>query len=341
MHFSPNTRSTSLFQTSKPGSALQPNSDASAVWHSPEHMVLVVYDGVSRSLRGGTAARLVVDTILEACETQTDWSDPLAAAREWTGLAHDTVVRRCHGEGLCTLVLAVVSETTVRDTYAGDSSCLSISPTGDAKVLTKPHRGSVLRMQNGAPVFHNGMPIFDHGLTRAIGQLEPLEADEFHCSLSPGDWIACFSDGIDERRLELFVRQQPVTTDTVEAFVAECASHSRDDATLILFRPLALAPGLRHELGRELHRYRDLDDEARNSLIERLDHPLAGELVAEMFEAYHTEEDDGRACRLARLLIRQGALDRPAVIALLDKAVLRRQAGTCAALKRTLALWPG
>ncbi|MDD5630424.1 MAG: hypothetical protein PHI13_00135, partial [Methylococcales bacterium] len=250
---------------------------------------------------------------------------------------HQAVSQQFNQEGLSTLVLAIVSGTDVWGAYAGDSLCLLAPQMGETVCLTEPHQRSVLRMLNGKPVLRDGMPIFDKGLTQALGQPGPLHTDTFTAKLPPASWLACFTDGVDEHLLDNFLRNGVINTVTVEAFVAESARHTNDDATLVLFQS---APDTdRLQLADRMANYARFDSDTKDRLLGQFDRTLLAGHYADILAAYHTEDDDRRASQLARLLLTSGELEHQTAVGMLTEAVLRRQSETCQELKRALAFW--
>lgn len=186
------------YQCTQQGPTSVKNSDRGAFWLSDTHTVICVCDGVSSSRFSDKAAILAVKTVIDACPQESDWSNPALLADQWAQSAHDAVKQAYHSEGLCTLVLAIIFESSVWGIYAGDSLCLTLDLSGEMTLLTEPHQKSVVRMMNGKTVMQDGMPIFDKGLTQALGQSGPLQTDHFTVTLKPNIFLACFSDGVDE-----------------------------------------------------------------------------------------------------------------------------------------------
>jgi serine/threonine protein phosphatase PrpC len=317
------------------------NSDAMAVTECGGLVVAVVCDGVSSAPRASDAARLTVQIVMDACQRQLDWSDPLGLAEDWALAAHSLVADRFGHSGLCTLVLAIVGTDHLWGTHVGDSTCLVIRRGSGITRLTEPHRKGVLRRLNGQPVLLHGMPVFDQGLTRAIGQSDPLVPDRFEQVLTHGDWVACFTDGVEDEAVEDIVRQGQVTAEGVKMLVERCARNTNDDATLILLQSAETIDW--DALLRGLADYARLDAEEREGLIGRLqDAPFgaAGATAGDgLLQAYAAECADGRAARLARLVLAAGRPERRAVEQMLDQAILRRQNTTARVLKAALSAW--
>lgn len=329
------------YQNSCQGATSVVNSDAMAVTECGGLVVAVVCDGVSSAPRASDAARLTVQTVMDACQRQLDWSDPLGLAEDWALAAHSLVADRFGHSGLCTLVLAIVGTDHLWGTHVGDSTCLVIRRGSGITRLTEPHRKGVLRRLNGQPVLLHGMPVFDQGLTRVIGQSTPLVPDRFEHVLTHGDWVACFTDGVEDEAVEDIVRQGQVTAEGVKMLVERCARNTNDDATLILLQSAETIDW--DALLRGLADYARLDAEERECLIGRLqDAPfgVAGATAGDgLLQAYAAECADGRAARLARLVLAAGRPERRAVEQMLDQAILRRQNTTARVLKAALSAW--
>jgi hypothetical protein len=212
-------------------------------------------------------------------------------------------------------VLVIVGEDSLWGVHVGDSTCAVVARGGGLTRLTEPHRKSVLRRLNGQPVLLHGMPVFDQGLTRVVGQAEPLVLDSFERALVRGDWVACFTDGVEEEGVEGIVRQGQVTAEGVKILVEQCARSTNDDATLILMQ---CAESIDWDsLLSRLTDYARLDSDQRERLIDRLqDAPLAaaGATAGDgLLQAYAAQCADGRAAGLARLVLAAGRPERRAV----------------------------
>jgi serine/threonine protein phosphatase PrpC len=329
------------FQATCQGATSVANSDASAVIGCGDRVLAVVCDGVSSAPRGGDAARLTVQAVMDACQHQEDWSDPLGLAEDWVLTAHASVAARFGHSGLCTLVLAIVGKDRLWGVHVGDSTCVIVGRGGGTNRLTEPHRRGVLRRLNGQPVVLHGMPVFDQFITRVVGQSEPLVLDGFEHALAHGDWVACFTDGVEEERVEGYVRHGQVTREGVKLLVEQCARSTDDDATLVLIQSAETIDW--DSLLSRLADYARLDAEQREHLIDRLqDAPLPGagaEAGVGLRQAYAAEVTDGRAARLARLVLAAARPDHRTVEQMLDQALLRRQTLTARALKTALSAW--
>ncbi|MEQ1546000.1 protein phosphatase 2C domain-containing protein [Methyloglobulus sp.] len=326
-----------LYQSTQQGPISVKNSDRGAFWSSDTHTVICVCDGVSSSRYSDKAAGLAVVTVIDACSQENDWSSPALLADKWAQSAQDAVKQTYNSDGLCTLVLAIISGNSVWGIYAGDSLCLTLDLSGEITLLTEPHRKSVVRMMNGKTVMQDGMPIFDKGLTQALGQPGLLHTDHFTVTLKPFMVVACFTDGVDETQLAQFLRRGAVNQETVAEFVKEAAVFTNDDATLVLYQSPPDAASLK--LADDMANYALLDAESRASLLEQFNLPLSEQLAGCLFAAFKAEDDDSRALRLARLLLNFNELTREMAIKMLDSAVSRRQAETSEAIKKVLVFW--
>jgi serine/threonine protein phosphatase PrpC len=325
------------YHSTQQGPTSVKNSDRGAFWSSDTHTVICVCDGVSSSRYSDKAATLAVKTVIDACSRENDWGNPALLADKWAQSAQDSVKQEYNSDGLCTLVLAIISGNSVWGIYAGDSLCLTLDLSGEMTLLTEPHRKSVVRMMNGKTVMQDGMPIFDKGLTQALGQPGPLHTDHFTVTLKPHMFLACFTDGVDETQLAQFLRRGAVNCETVAAFVKEAAVFTNDDATLFLYQSPPDAASLK--LADEMVNYALLDPESRASLLEQFNLPLSDQLAGCVFVAFKAEDDDSRALRLARLLLNFNELKREIVVKMLDSAVSRRQAETSEAIRKKLVFW--
>ena len=102
---------------------------------------------------------------------------------------------------------------------------------------------------------------------------EPLVLDSFERALVRGDWVACFTDGVEEEGVEGIVRQGQVTAEGVKILVERCARSTNDDATLILLQSVETIDW--DALLRGLADYARLGAGEREGLIGRLqDAPL-------------------------------------------------------------------
>jgi serine/threonine protein phosphatase PrpC len=328
---------TRYYQFTQQGPTSAKNSDRHGYYSSDTNTVICVCDGVSSSRYSDKAATLAVKTIIDACSQENDWSNPSLLVDKWAQAAHDAVKQTYNSEGLCTLVLAIISGSSLWGIYAGDSLCLTLDLSGEVMLLTKPHQKSVIRMMNGKTVMRDGMPIFDKGLTQALGQPGPLHTDHFTVTLKPNMFLACFTDGVDETQLAQFLRRGAVNQETVTEFVKEAAVFTNDDATLFLYRSPPDAASLK--LADDMANYELFNPESRASLLERFNLPLSEKLAGCLFAAFKAEDDDSRALRLARLLLNLNELNRDMVIQMLDSAVSRRQAETSEAIKKVLVFW--
>lgn len=328
---------TRYYQSTRQGPTSVKNSDRGAFWSSDTYAVICICDGVSSSRYSDKAATLAVKTVIDACSQENDWSNPALLADKWAQSAQDAVKQAYNSEGLCTLVLAIISGNSVWGIYAGDSLCLTLDLSGEMTLLTEPHRKSVVRMMNGKTVMQDGMPIFDKGLTQALGQPGPLHTDYFTVTLKSNMFLACLTDGVDETQLAQFLRRGAVNQATVTEFVKEAAVFTNDDATLFLYQSPPDAVSLK--LADDMANYALLDPESRASLLEQFNLPLSEQLAGCLFAAFQAEDDEGRALRLARLLLNFNELKREMVIKMLDSAVSRRQVETSEAIKKKLVFW--
>lgn len=181
------------------------------------------------------------------------------------------------------------------------------------------------------------MPIFDKGLSQALGQPKPLDSDSFTATLVPNNYLACFTDGIEEKDMAQFLMQGQVNEATVTSFVKNSAISTNDDATLLLYQfpPDAAA----NQMAVDMQNYSTLSNEARTEMLGNFNLPITPELVAAIQQAFDIEGEDWNALRLVGLLIKSQAIEKNDLSKMLTTAIRRGQHKTGDKIKNALFLW--
>ncbi|HEX9784163.1 MAG TPA: protein phosphatase 2C domain-containing protein [Opitutaceae bacterium] len=162
-----------------------------------DYGVFAVADGVGGMPGGDVASAAAVEAVREALKTEG--VSALADLSKLAGLAHRAVRRAADdfpGEGIATtFTLACIADGMVRVVHIGDSFAMLVRD-GQCRALTREHNVENERsdIQSLAPF----PPRYRYALTRVLGQLEPLVADEFKEKLQPGDWLIVATDGLTD-----------------------------------------------------------------------------------------------------------------------------------------------
>ncbi len=202
-------------------------------------ILCLVADGLGGYAGGEIAASMAVDEVLAGVAGGVDLTAAIAAA-------NGAIYRRASSEPAyaamaTTIVSALISERTARYAYVGDSRIYLIRD-GVASQLTTDHSWVAEEVRAGRLTPEEARRSTSRNLvTRALGMLPEVPADEGSCRMDAGDAIVLCSDGV----------HGAVTDDEIAAACAEPAEDAcrrlislanqrggNDNATVIVARVL-------------------------------------------------------------------------------------------------------
>ncbi len=204
-------------------------------------VVLAVADGVSSCPCDWFASKIACDTVNEVfAESQENYTSRMINAAKQAHLNIQETAGSCRGM-LTSLSLAVwdmeFDEVCVLN--IGDSR-IYLGPETDLRQITQDDTTSVLVKRSSLVLFNDGMPVFMRGVTRSLGQREPLSyAIKIH-DFAKNDVLILVSDGISKDELftcelkQIFCEND--LSDKLQQFVRNKSEKNKDDATLVILR---------------------------------------------------------------------------------------------------------
>lgn len=119
-------------------------------------------------------------------------------------------------------------------------SRIYLGPETDLRQITQDDTTSVLVKRSGLVLFNDGMPVIMRGVTRSLGQREPLSnAIKIH-DFTKDDLLILVSDGISKDELftselkQIFCEND--LSHKLQQFVRNKSEKNKDDATLVILR---------------------------------------------------------------------------------------------------------
>lgn len=214
--------------------------DSFVVEHLEEEqmLLLLVADGVSTSPCDWKASEVACETAVKKFETAIgDIPARMKIAAERAHNAVRQIQGSCSGSiTSLTFVAWKIGTDMIHLINIGDSRAY-VGPEDNMEQVTADDVLPVLLMRNGEVVLNAGVPVFMRGVTRSLGQVEPLKFEVKAHEFRKTDLLLLVSDGITKN--EAFTIQLPSIFDSsnVEAklssLVKESSSRNKDDATLI------------------------------------------------------------------------------------------------------------
>ncbi len=201
-------------------------------------LLLVVADGVSTCPCDWKASEVACEAVVRKfkdCQGSMDTRMVLAAGKA------NNAVRQIGGNcasSITSLTLATwnVNEDKIHFLNVGDSR-LYLGPANDLEQITRDDVAPVLLKRNGEVVLNAGIPVFMRGVTRSLGQTDPLEFEVQTRPFRSHEVLLLVSDGISKN--EAFTAQFDAivgSSDLEEEFsqfIRDNSYDNRDDATLV------------------------------------------------------------------------------------------------------------
>jgi serine/threonine protein phosphatase PrpC len=202
-------------------------------------IILAVADGVSSLPCDWLASKTACETVVFVfAQTEGSTSHRMKTAADKADKAIKTVYDSCKGT-MTSLSLAVwqTTEDKIHFLNVGDSR-IYVGPEAKLKQITVDDTISVLVRRDGEVLLNAGMPIFMWGVTRSLGQGEPLAFEVATCDFSSKDLLLLVSDGICKNDgftsdlKNIFSRNN--LAEQLSQLVRENSEKNKDDATLIV-----------------------------------------------------------------------------------------------------------
>lgn len=201
-------------------------------------LLLAIADGVSSSPCDWKASEVACEALVERFKV----ADGSVAQRmaNAASKAHNSVRQidgRCTGSiTSLTFVVWAVTSNEVHVLNVGDSRAY-LGPDNDLNQITSDDVQLVILKRNGEVVLQAGVPVFLRGVTRSLGQTEPLDFSVQTHSFQSNDLLLLVSDGISKN--EAFTSEFPKIfsstniSQELSKLVAESSPRNKDDATLV------------------------------------------------------------------------------------------------------------
>lgn len=268
--------------------------DAFAVQELKEEklIILMVADGVSSLPCDWLASKTACETVVSVF-TKTKGSIPdrmKTAAGKANNAIRSSVNKSCEGM-MTSLSLAVwkIGEDIIHLLNVGDSR-IYVGTEANLEQITVDDTTSVLVKRGGEVLLNAGMPVFMRGVTRSLGQGDPLTYEVETHEFSSKDLLVLVSDGI--------CKNEAFTSDLKDIFshsslsekltqlVKSNSEKNKDDATLIVLWHTEKDENLRavyEECVREKIDFRDKELSGQN-VIEFLQDDLFDKLSQNLNE---------------------------------------------------------
>lgn len=199
-----------------------------------ELILLAVADGVSSAPCDWLASNTACETVFRLFSENPD----IANLQKYFEKVHQSIrqgQKECAGM-LTSLSLVVLDAKANRIyfTNVGDSAILVGTET-EFQQITTDDVASILVKRDGEPLLVNGVPIFARGVTRSLGQVEPLEIEIVNRQIGSNEIIVLVSDGVIKDNAFSSkisgILSQGLWENELDKFVKECAQKNKDDAT--------------------------------------------------------------------------------------------------------------
>lgn len=158
--------------------------------------------------------------------------------------AHSTILEQAHGGG-STLTAALVVGDTLTLAHIGDSRAYAIFPEGRIRALTRDH-SLVNRLVELGQITSDEAAIHPQRnvLYRALGQVEPLEAEILNMPIPTAGFLLLCSDGlwglISDEEIRAYVTAATTPTQACQTLIeAANAAGGPDNITAVLVQFLA------------------------------------------------------------------------------------------------------
>jgi uncharacterized protein (DUF1810 family)/serine/threonine protein phosphatase PrpC len=202
-------------------------------------LLLVVADGVSSCPCDWKASEVACEAVIKKFkECKGSVSDRMVRAAEKANNSVRQIGGACAGS-ITSLTFAVwdVRKDQIHFLNVGDSR-IYLGPEDNLEQITHDDVAPVLLKRNGEVVLNAGVPVFMRGVTRSLGQTDPLEFEVQTRAFRNHEIVLLVSDGISKNEAfttslrSIFGAQN--VEDKLSQFVRESSYANRDDATLIV-----------------------------------------------------------------------------------------------------------
>jgi serine/threonine protein phosphatase PrpC len=203
-------------------------------------IVLAVADGVSSCPCDWRASKTACETVVSVFESASGGSlqGRMKSAAAKANSAIRTVNDACKGM-LTSLSLAVwkIGTDEIHFLNVGDSR-IYIGTENNLRQITVDDVAGVLMKSDGKPLIDSGVPVYKRGVTRSLGQSEPLGFEVRTHNFSSKDLLVLVSDGICKN--EAFTSDFEIIfsrgdfSESLKRLVRENSQKNSDDATLIV-----------------------------------------------------------------------------------------------------------
>ena len=263
--------------------------DAFAVQEVKEEnlIILMIADGVSSLPCDWLASKTACETVVSVfTKTKGSISDRMkTAAGKANNAIRSVVGNSCEGM-MTSLSLAVweIGKDNIHFLNVGDSR-IYLGTEADLEQLTVDDTTNVLVKRGGEVLLNAGMPVFMRGVTRSLGQGDPLTYEVETHKFSSKDLLVLVSDGICKNEaftsdLKSIFSHSNLTVQLTQ-LVRENSEKNKDDATLIVLWRTEKDEKLREiyqECVREKTDFRDKNLSGQN-VIEFLQSDLLDEML--------------------------------------------------------------
>lgn len=202
-------------------------------------IILAVADGVSSLPCDWLASKTACETVVSVfTHSEGSISHRMKTAADKANKAIKTVNDSCKG-AMTSLSLAVwlTAEDKIHFLNVGDSR-IYVGTESKLKQITVDDTTSVLVRMDGEVLLNAGMPVLMRGVTRSLGQGDPLVFEVATCDFSSKDLLLLVSDGICKNEgftsdlKNIFSRNN--LAEQLSQLVRENSEKNKDDATLIV-----------------------------------------------------------------------------------------------------------
>ncbi len=202
-------------------------------------IILAVADGVSSLPCDWLASKTACETVVSVfTETEGSIAGRMRTAADKANKAVKAVNDTCKGM-MTSLSLAVweISQDKIHFLNVGDSR-IYVGTEADLQQITVDDTTNVLVKRSGEVLLNAGMPVFMRGVTRSLGQGDPLTFEVQSREFSSKDLLVLVSDGICKNEAftsdlrNIFAHSN--LTEQLTQLVRENSDKNKDDATLIV-----------------------------------------------------------------------------------------------------------